>query len=348
MKRLVFITLVIFLLLLVQQIQAGVSVIMNGSFDNGGAISDISVKAPYRWCDLDLPPSKFCGWVSNVTDGPWPAHGDYYLVLCSYAYATFDINDMGTISQQVYLTDVNEITFNVKLDTTYNDPWDPAKRTAVMLIDDEVVWESNSVGTDVRGDYFDRVYNVEQKYKDANSHKLSLALRANPAGAGYTVVDYRAKWDYVRFNTHCGGYGYLPEDLNNDCTVDTGDVKILARQWLTLGPWWPADANERCDLFEDDEYIVNNRDFSNFALRWRADSDANGWAGDANFPPGLLEADLNDDGIVDLRDFTILSGDWKSPADCTRGDIDCSKMVDYEDVLIMADEWLRISWLYGL
>ena len=62
----------------------------------------------------------------------------------------------------------------------------------------------------------------------------------------------------------------------------------------------------------------------------------------------MLSADLNDDGIVNLKDFAILTGDWGSEDDCIRANINRSGPVDYKDLFIMADEWLTKSWLYGL
>lgn len=321
--------------------QGGVSLVVNSSFENDGSISDVTQKAPYRWCDVSMSTSKFSGWVTNATD--WVKHRNYYLVLESLPYATFAVNDMATVSQDVYLTDVNEIIFNVKLYTagTYNDPWDPAQRSAVLLIDGDVVWESNSTGSDVRGEYYDQIYTVDaQQYKDSNSHTLSVGIRANAAGDAY--IDYWAEWDLVRFDTHCGGFGYLPGDFDRNCYVDAFDLEALTEQWLD------GDPNYRYDVCQDGWYIVDFFDYAVFADDWMLNSDSNNWWTAGCRQAELLSSDLNDDGIVNMLDYAILIGNWQQEGDCIRGDIDRSEVVDSVDLDIFIDEWLSRSWIYGV
>lgn len=341
MKRLVFITLVMLLLLLVQQIQAGVSVIMNGSFDNNGhQIADITTEAPKRWCDVNFPSSNFLGWVGSE----WSTHGyngsDSNCLTLYTGFGEFSKGEKAMVSQQVYLKDVNEIIFDVKLVTVAGGAWPTGKRSAIMTIDgSDIIWDSNTLEPNDAGLYHVEVNDID--ISDANLHTLSLALKVN-IDETYAFDEYLARWDFISFDTYCRGFGYLPEDLNQDCNVDSRDFALLAGQWLIENP------NERYDLVWVDKVIIDGLDLGAFTEYWLKRSDANGWFGENRFPPGLLEADLNDDGIVDWRDFAILSADFSSAQDCLRADIDCSKMVDYEDVLIMADEWLGKSWLYGL
>ncbi|UCC22501.1 MAG: hypothetical protein JSW23_00040, partial [Planctomycetota bacterium] len=271
----------------------------------------------------------------------WLTHGDHYLILISYSYATFNINDMATVSQEVYLTDVSEIVFNVKLDTTYDDPWDPSKRSAVVSIDDEVVWESNSVGSDVRGEYYDQVYTVHTQYQDADPHKLSLGIRVNEGG--YTYIKYLTKWDLVRFDTHCGGFGYLAEDFDGDCYIDGVDLAMLAEQWVVEEP------DEKYDLFEDG--IINFDDYALFTDYWMANSNSVNWRDDNCYQSELPVTDLDDDGIVNCVDYAVLMDDWMEEVPegtCLRGDINGSGEVDYTDLCMLLDGWLEKSWLYGL
>jgi len=336
MKRTVNITVVIMVLVLGARARAGAGVVMNGSFENDGWINDIRTEPPYRWCDVSVPAGKFNGQVSNDTD--WLTHGDHYLILNSLPWATLSANDMATISQQVYLTDVNEIIFNVKLETAHpDDPWDPSQRSAVLLIDDEVVWESNSVGADVRGEYYDQIYTVEDK--DADSHKLSLGIRVN--AADYTYINYQAKWDVVRFDTHCGGFGYLPQDLDRDCYIDGVDLAMLVEQWLVEGP------DQKYDLFGDG--IINFDDYAFFTGYWMANSDSSNWRDNNCYQAELPATDLDDDGIVNCVDYAILIDDWMEEVPtgtCLRGDIDGSGEVDYTDLCMLLDGWLEKSWLY--
>lgn len=322
------------MLLVNNSAQAGVSVIMNGSFENNGLISDITAKAPQRWCDVNLPSGKFGGWVGTN----WKTHHDYSLSLFSEIFEPISAGDMAMVSQQVYLKDVNEIIFDLKLGTTVGSGWDPNKRSALVLIDANIVWDSNDLGD---GEYTIEINGID--INDENLHTLSLAMRANVSETEW-FYEYLAQWDFVKFDTHCGGFGYLPEDISRDCYVNEFDLEMLAGQWLAENP------AEKYDLFEDSKDIVNFRDYAILADSWLDYRDWRNWQ-DPNFVELELPlADLNNDGIVNLRDFAILTGDWKAEGTCLRGDIDRSAagIVDYKDLSIMTDEWLLKSWLYGL
>ena len=311
MKEKIVLAVVMIMMLSANKIRAGVSVVENGSFEEDGtAIADITAEIPHGWDDVNMP----SGWFGGSVYADWATHGDYYLNLYTYAYGTFAADETITISQQVYLADVNQIIFDVKLDTTYGDPWDPAKRTAVMLIDGTVVWESNSVGADVGGDYFDQTVDVNGIY-DASPHTLTLGLRANMSETSY--VDYRTQWDFVRFDTYCEGFGFLQGDINLDCYVDWLDLEMLAGQWLVESP------AEKYDLFQDANNIVNFNDFAVLADSWMANS--------YELDSTLMAMDLNYDGIVNFIDYAILAEDWSSGA------------ADYNDIAVLADEWLQTN-----
>lgn len=334
MKKTTVTAAVMVMLLLAQRTQAGVSLIMNGSFESDGIINDIAVKAPQRWCDVNIPSDKFGGWVNTL----WKTHGNYSLSLYS-GFVTFTAGDMITVSQQVYLTDVNQIIFDLRLGTIAGYLWDPGKRSALLLIDGNVVWDSSDWMPDASGEYRNQMVDVNEIYKDAGPHTLSLAMRANVSEIEW-FFQYLAQWDFVKFDTHCGGFGYLPEDLNHDCYVDMLDLKVLAGQWLKV------DAKGEYDLYPDG--IVNFGGFARLANKWMSYRDWRDWD-DPNFLNlELLDGDLDDDGIVNLRDFAILTGDWTSEGPCIRSDIDGSGIVDYRDLSKLADEWLLKSWLYGL
>jgi len=321
--------------------QAGVSVVKNGSFENDGPVPDITAKAPKYWCDVNVP-SGFYGWVSSAwSTHPYDGDGNS-LALCWYDNTT-EANNIATVSQQVYLKDVNQITFDIKLDTDYwpDIKWDPNKFSAVVMIDANCVWNSNTLEMSGSDEYHVEVNDID--INDANLHILSLAMRVNIVGGSPLYVYYRAWWDFTKFETHCGGFGYLPGDLNQSCHIDFLDFAMLAGHWLEPNPAY------KYDLYEDEDSIVNEYDLMVFTDGWL---DCSKWE-DANcFKAELLDADLNDDGVVDLRDFAILAKDWKVEGPCIRGDIyrfgDSSGVVDYKDVFVLADEWLLKSWLYGL
>ena len=302
MKKVMVVLIMTVVALFVSGARAGVSVVMNSSFEHDGYINDINDQPPYRWPDVSAADAKFRGLVSESTD--WTIHGGHYLVVYSYSFSVLNAGDEATVSQQVYLTDVNEIIFNVRLDTgSASHVWHTSQRTAFLKIDADVVWDSNSLAGapgDIRGEYLDQV-----------------------------LVSYYTMWDLVRFDTHCGGFGYLAQDFARDCYIDELDLAVLAEQWL-------ADVNEVYDLFEDG--VFNFNDYDLFAEYWMANSDSNNWRDDNCYQAPLLDADFNDDGIINFVDFTILTGDW----------LDGSETADYIVLSGLFDEWLAKSWLYGL
>ncbi|MHC4693390.1 MAG: hypothetical protein ACYS67_11675, partial [Planctomycetota bacterium] len=380
--------------------QAGVSLVMNGSFEKDGFISDITVQSPRKWCDVNLPAGQFGGWVSI----DWKSQGNYSLSLWSNWGVEFTAGDMATVSQQVYLKDVNHIIFDLRLSDVGGVWWDPAKRSALILIDGNVIWDSGDLVPNVSGEYLNQMVDVNEIYKDESPHTLSLAIRSNVSEIEW-FYQFQVQWDFVKFDAHCGGFGYLPEDINYDCYVDELDLKLMTEQWLS------EDLNLEYDLFRDDEDIINFPDFAVFSSYWRDNNcpQSNGcggsdfnrsgmvdsadlkifaehwlgevvlllsdlteddtvnfrdYAGLANrlhdntdwvnwqdencFELELSAADVDYNGIVNLRDLAIVIDDLESEEPCMRSDIDGSGIVDYGDLSRVIDEWLLKSWVYGL
>jgi len=312
LKKATFIVMVMVMTLLANCAQA--DEIINGSFEDDGLIYDIMVEEPSNW-DVNAPAEQFGGWV--YTD--WVTDGYYNLTLYSKAYKTFEVNDIATVSQKVCLYDVNEIVFDIKLDTqSASNPWDPLKRTAVLMIDDDVVWESNDIGPDVRGEYFDQFYTVEEKYKDTNSHMLSLALRVD-VNEATTNIKYYIDWDFIRFNLHCGDNGFLAGDFNRDCAVDMNDLGMLAEKWLNeIVPNDKYNLSKRDDL---EAYgVINLFDFAVFADSWdcnmadlKAFTDV--WLNEVcpNHQYNLFrDDDVDSCGIINFFDFSVFADNWLS------------------------------------
>lgn len=298
--------------------KAGVSVIVNGSFENDGEITDIASEIPHAWSDVNFPQDKFGGKVNAV----WKSDGDYSLFFYVKKEPT-NTGDMIRMSQQVYLADVNEISFDIKLNSPLSFyPWEFGKRAALVMIDGVIIWDSNDLGPSVNGDgeYLNRWIDVEGMY-DANPHTLTLAMKINEDIAN-PGVPYYAQWDNVRLDSHCLGFGYLPADINYDCYVDVNDLKLLVAHWLQEPP------AERYNLFEDGEDIIDFRDFAVLADSWLNSSY---WRDDQ-----LLFMDINIDGIVNFIDFAFLAEGWDA------------ETVDYDDISILAEEWLNKNWIYGL
>ncbi|MHC4094828.1 MAG: hypothetical protein ACYSU3_02105 [Planctomycetota bacterium] len=229
----------------------------SASFEKDGIINDIAVKAPQRWCDVNLPTGQFGGWINTF----WKTHVDYSLSLYSN-FVEFTAGDIATVSQQVYLTDVNQIIFDLRLGTIAGFTWDPAKRSALILIDGDVVWDSSDWTPNANGEYRNQMVDVNEIYKDETVHTLSLAMRSNVSEIEW-FYQYLAQWDFIKFDTYCGGFGYLAEDLNHDCYVDELDLKLLTEQWLG------EELNQEYDLFRDDEDIISFPDFAGRILTVR-------------------------------------------------------------------------------
>lgn len=319
MKKTTVIGAVMIIFLAGNRTQAGVCLIMNGSFEEDGIINDITVQAPRRWCDVNLPAGQFGGMVEPY----WKTHGDYSLSLYS-GYGMFNAGDMATISQEVYLGDVDQIIFDLRLGTFFGYPWDPVKRSALLLIDGDVIWDSNDWMPDAGGEYRNQTADVNEIYKDAYLHTLSLAIRANVTEMEY-AFNYLAQWDFVKFDAHCGGFGYLPQDLNFDCYVDVLDLKVLAGQWLG------RELNQEYDLFRDDEDIINFPDFATFSSYWQ----------NTNCPQTIWcgGSDFNRSGTVDSADLEIFAKLWLDPVTYLLSDIVEDDAVNFKDFSGLAGRW---------
>lgn len=299
------------LLLATNWAQASVCGIVNGSFEDDGWLTDITAKEPNGW-DVNIPPGKFGGYVKK----DWVTDANFNLTLYSGYYVMFNADDMATVSQQVNLTGVNEITFDLKLDTYPSwKPWAPEKCTAVVLIDGDAVWESNSVGTDVRDEYFDQSYTIEDKYKDDLPHLLSFGMRVKVAEKFWNYITH---WDSITCTIYCGGGGFLAADFNRNCFVDANDLKTLADLWLDV-----VEPNDKCNLFRGDDSagsgFINLPDFAIFADLWDGNiSDlavfAEKWLQtvDANDPDNLFHLDdvLDPKGVINFFDLAIFADTW--------------------------------------
>lgn len=329
MRKTIFITAVTAILLFGGWAQAGVSVIKNGSFENDGrTINPVTEDdTPQYWGNVNIPSDRFGGYVSPA----WSTHpydGDANsLTLYSKYDGKCNYGDMAMVSQRVYLEDVNKIIFDLELSSSAGG-WDPSKRSAIVLIDGIVVWDSNDPNDcvpDENGECRNAEVN-DIEINDANSHTLSLAIKSNVTEAFKPYVEYRTRWDFVKFDTHCGGFGYLPQDLNRDCYIDFFDFAILAGRWLQ------PDPDYKYDLFEDEDNVLNEFDLMVFADYWLCNSYWQNWQSDDCYEVRLLATDLNYDGIVNFIDFAILADGWGTAA-------------DYSDISVMAEEWLQKTML---
>ena len=259
MRKGLFVTAVTAMLVFGNITRGTISVLVNGSFEDDGPISDITEAEPNGW-DVNIPDAgKFAGSVDDY----WVA-GANCLELYSVAWATFEANDMATVSQEVYLKDVNQIIFDLKLRTYAYTAWNASKITPVLLIDNEVVWDMSGGGSDIRGEYFDVIYDVNEIYQDEQPHQLSFGLRVT---VSEQLQDYyESYWDYMEFNIYCDDCGLIWGDLNRDCYVDANDLRMFTQVWLK-----EAGEKSKYNLYRGDDDangIVNSSDYSILADNW--------------------------------------------------------------------------------
>ena len=57
-------------------------------------------------------------------------------------------------------------------------------------------------------------------------------MRVNEDEETASFYDYIASWDFVKFDTHCGGFGYLEADISQDCYVDFVDFAMFGEHFL--------------------------------------------------------------------------------------------------------------------
>jgi hypothetical protein len=296
----------------------GVCEIVNPSFEDDGSISETQIETtePNGW-QVNLPAGKFRAYV--YTD--WPTEGRFNLTLYSQWFVAFSAGDAATISQQVDLTKVEQIIFDLKLDTFGFTAWDPNICNAVLMIDSDVVWESNSEGSDVRGEYRDQVYKVEEKYRTEGLHELSLGLRVNVEETLWER--YVTHWDFVDCNLFCGGGGILAGDINRDCYVDMNDLQLLAEAWVA-----EVDPSAGTNLFRDDDLAgLGTINFFDFAVL------ADGWVG------GLAD-------VLSLAQSWLLDVDVDDPSNVFHeDDVEAGGVINFFDFAVLADAWLDSSYV---
>ena len=264
MKSVMAIGVIMVVLLAGNSVRAEGCGIVNPSFEDDGRIDDITVQEPNGW-SVDIAEGKFSGFTYTI----WPTDGFFNLSLYTNN-VQFYADDKAMVSQQVDLTAVSQITFDVKLQTK-TGTWDPNVCTAILMVDDDVVWEPNSLEADVRGEYRDQVYAVEDKYRDGQPHTLALGLRMNTDIRLWIKSVYQSEWDIVDCVIYCDGGGLLAGDFNRDCHVDVNDLEQMSDVWLL-----EVDSDDKHNLYRDDDLAgfgtINFFDLAILADNWLGSS----------------------------------------------------------------------------
>lgn len=290
--------------------------IVNGSFEEDGVINKIALQDPNGWVVGPLA-GKFAGLVYTN----WATDGLYNLTLYSDWFKTFATGETATVSQEVDLTDVNEVTFDVELSTYSGARWDPAICVPVLLVDGEVVWTVDTGLTDIRGEYRGQSYIVEDRFRDQQPHSLSLGLMMKVDGTLYE--QYFTDWDNFECTIFCNGGGLLSGDINRDCYVDVLDLKALADVWLA-----PVEPQDKRNLSHvDDQQGFATIDFFDFAV-------------------------YGDQWIADYIDLQAFLDQWLEQIELgdpynlfTEDDVPPAGVVNFYDFAGVAENWMQTSWI---
>lgn len=329
MKRITAFAAMLFVCLLVNRLGATVSIVKNGSFEyDDNLILTLDSQTPKYWCDANIPTDDFTAYVNDN----WSSHGPqgeagHSLTFASIYDVTFEAGQTAYISQQVYPADVSILAFDVHLTSEYGSSWDwdPCAFSAVVMIDDEPIWDSNQLDFIGNGTYHVEINDIN--IADEGLHLLTLAMKANATTSEPYWIQYILRWDFVKFDTYCGGLGYLPHDFDRDCYVDIYDMQILAAEWL-------SSQSPQFDLFADYEDDIDFRDFAVFAAHW---SDIN-----CQGPDYCGGCDFDQSGAVDTNDLLAFAENWLNWS-VLYSDLDGDGSVRFDDFATFAQSWMLSS-----
>ena len=120
------------------------------------------------------------------------------------------------------------------------------------------------------------------------------------------------------------GY-WLPGDIGNDGIVNFRDFAYLAANWKKTGSNLWGDLNQN--------NAVDANDVRLFHQGWLTKTS---W-----YKP--IEQDLNNDGIVNFRDFAIFSRNWQQPGRRLPSNFNQDLYVDEYDLMLFAEKWLAAN-----
>jgi hypothetical protein len=161
--------------------------------------------------------------------------------------------------------------------------------------------------------------NVVDRIADTNVIDISYAV------SGFTDFPYPL---VVISSAKITTPGYwLNADINNDGIANLKDYAYLAANWKKSG------SNLWGDLNLDN--VVDMRDVSAFSQSWLK---ATSW-----YKP--IAEDINNDGIVNFKDYAQLIAEWGMSGKMLGGDLNNDLSVNYLDLLRLADHWLECNSL---
>ena len=133
----------------------------------------------------------------------------------------------------------------------------------------------------------------------------------------------------------------LSADINGDGSVNLEDYAEFSVAYLsdpTGGHW-----NYKCDLAP---FVNEQIDFNDFLVLTRQWLSTEKWYVDDVIHEKTLVADINDDGIVNLKDYAEFSGAYLSDPTSGHWNYKCdlapfvNEQIDFNDFLVLIRQWL--------
>lgn len=113
-------------------------------------------------------------------------------------------------------------------------------------------------------------------------------------------------------------------NLNNDERVDFADYALLASNWMQAGAGLAGDF--------DDSNTVDANDLMVFSWYWLTEYSEY---------QQCQQTDLDSDGTIAFEDVALFAQNWLLTGAGLAGDFDDSNLVDYNDLSVLTDCWLK-------
>lgn len=240
-----------------------------------------------------------------------------------------DSSNRDDIYARRYKFDATALTAELLVNTTTSGAQQNPKAAMNSKREFVVVWNSdNTDGSNIRDIHGQRYNSFSAPIGDefrinayiANDQKYpTVGLKENS--------EFLTAWQ--SYGQDGSGYGIFADkgpmtgsaDINNDCFVNSFDYLILANQWQ--GNSNPLTA----DLIDDNK--VDQLDLAAFCQQWLTESYQR------------TEVDINNDSLIDLRDYNFFADNWLKQGPTLTGDITNDGVVDIHDLQALVFYWSK-------
>ncbi len=207
-----------------------------------------------------------------------------------------------------------------------SDPW--------VSMNDEgeyvVVWQSDAgaTGSEIMGQRFAAMGDITG-YPDLIGGEFRVnhyvAGRQRYAGVGMGANGFVTVWEsYGQDGSGYGVFGMIGPlvgsgDFDGDGFVGFGDYSVLAEQWRSSGDGLVADVI--------DDGVVNELDLRGFFGQW------------LEYGCECGQADLDGDGVVNLKDYAVWAGQFTDQGRGLVGDVTGDGVVGFADLGMLGIWW---------